>query len=399
MDTAAIQAAAAVAQSANNSYRSSSAKGISAEDSDFLSTVSELSSLGNQEEEGEVSFDLLSILGAMMQGNLQTSYADILSAQTSDYSALLDSDAISGNALLAMLQAQQDGNSDAAALIQSLLGTEPDSTLYNSILEQYISSAADTSAQPKIADAFAWTDSALSNISTGEMTEAGVQIPVVSVEHSQDNETASLFAQSFAEGQFARTIRESKDTLAQDTAVQEELAALMQQSGVQQTENAPVTPIVQESAGTEEAASVYEQTLTALTRNLETGSETFKVRLNPEGLGEITVEMTKSTDGFISINLVASSSRTAQMLSEQVGALQTAIGQKAEISGVSVEDPNTDMFYQQYSEQHYQQNFQSGSNNNENYHQHRSHWDYPAEEQNEQTAGNAPVTGVLNTYI
>lgn len=399
MDTAAIQAAAAVQQSmnVNTTYRSMNAKGTAAEDADFLSTISQLSG-GTDSDSGdtEISNDLLSVLAAMMQGNLQTSYADLMTAQTGDYSALLNSDAISGTALVAMIQAQQNGDTDASALIQDLLGGT-DATLYDSIVEQYISTV-DQPLQQEISDALAWTAAPASELAAGELNEAGVQIPVAAVEGGQSDEASNLFAQSFAEGQFARTIRASKDGFAQDTAVQEELAAVMQQTA--QTGNtATMTEAAQtETITAQEAKSVYDQTLQALTEKLTEDAQTYKVRLTPEGLGDITVEMTRTTDGLLSINLAASSSRTAQMLSEQVGALQAALGQNAELSSITVEDPETDLFYQQYSEQQYQQNFHSGTNSNEHY-QHRGGWEYSAEELAETNGAGIPAPGILNTYI
>ncbi|MBE6855585.1 MAG: flagellar hook-length control protein FliK [Ruminococcus sp.] len=395
MDTAAIQAAAAVQQSMNTNmtYRSMHAKGTAAEDADFLSTISQLSGKTDSDSnDTEISNDLLSVLAAMMQGNLQTPYADLMTAQTGELSALLDSDAISGTALVAMIQAQQNGDTDASALIQDLLGGT-DTTLYDSIAEQYISTA-DQPLQQELSDALAWTAVPATEFAAGELNEAGVQIPVASVEHSQSDEAADLFAQSFAEGQFVRTIRASKDDFAQDIAVQEELAAVMQQTA----NTAPMTAAQTETIRPQEVKSVYDQTLQALTEKLTEAEETFKVRLTPEGLGDITVEMTRTTDGLLSINLAASSSRTAQMLSEQAGALQAALGQNAELSAITVEDPETDMFYQQYSEQQHQQNFNSGTNSNEHY-QHRGNWEYSAEETAEANGAGVPAPGILNTYI
>lgn len=395
MDTAAIQAAAAVQQSMNTNatYRSMNAKGTAAEDADFLSTISQLSGKTDSDSnDTEISNDLLSVLAAMMQGNLQTPYADLMTAQTGELSALLDSDAISGTALVAMIQAQQNGDTDASALIQDLLGGT-DTTLYDSIVEQYISTA-DQPLQQELSDALAWTAVPATEFAAGALNEAGVQIPVASVEHSQSDEAADLFAQSFAEGQFVRTIRASKDDFAQDIAVQEELAAVMQQTA----NTAPMTAAQTETISAQEVKSVYDQTLQALTEKLTEAEETFKVRLTPEGLGDITVEMTRTTDGLLSINLAASSSRTAQMLSEQAGALQAALGQNAELSAITVEDPETDMFYQQYSEQQYQQNFNSGTNSNEHY-QHRGNWEYSAEETAEANGAGVPAPGILNTYI
>jgi len=395
MDTAAIQAAAAVQQSMNTNmtYRSMHAKGTAAEDADFLSTISQLSGKTDSDSnDTEISNDLLSVLAAMMQGNLQTPYADLMTAQTGELSALLDSDAISGTALVAMIQAQQNGDTDASALIQDLLGGT-DTTLYDSIAEQYISTA-DQPLQQELSDALAWTAVPATEFAAGELNEAGVQIPVASVEHSQSDEAADLFAQSFAEGQFVRTIRASKDDFAQDIAVQEELAAVMQQTA----NTAPMTAAQTETIRPQEVKSVYDQTLQALTEKLTEAEETFKFRLTPEGLGDITVEMTRTTDGLLSINLAASSSRTAQMLSEQAGALQAALGQNAELSAITVEDPETDMFYQQYSEQQHQQNFNSGTNSNEHY-QHRGNWEYSAEETAEANGAGVPAPGILNTYI
>lgn len=110
---------------------------------------------------------------------------------------------------------------------------------------------------------------------------------------------------------------------------------------------------------TAETADVEEQVEVKISGALEQGESKVEIRLTPEYLGTVKVELTRSEDGTLHIVLNAENSQTSSLLEKHSGNLQNllmASGQER----VQVEVQNT-----QESQQHQQQDLADGRNGNQ----------------------------------
>lgn len=71
-------------------------------------------------------------------------------------------------------------------------------------------------------------------------------------------------------------------------------------------------------------APLAEQVQTGILAALQKGEESINIKLSPEGLGELTIRLTKTPEGM-SLNLVAKSSETAKLLSEELNHLRDTL--------------------------------------------------------------------------
>ncbi len=73
------------------------------------------------------------------------------------------------------------------------------------------------------------------------------------------------------------------------------------------------------------------------TENLSEGETEYSVTLNPEDLGRITVKMTKTADGMVSVSIAAENSRTLRIIEDNGTAIQDSLRQ----NGVQLENWQT----------------------------------------------------------
>ena len=98
-----------------------------------------------------------------------------------------------------------------------------------------------------------------------------------------------------------------------------------------------------------------------LTQKYET-VETFSVKLTPEGLGDVVVNLEKTEEGIV-LELVASKESTAKLLDSEMGELQSALSQfNAQVNEIRVAEPvnaqtqTNDGFLQQDFSEQFEQN-------------------------------------------
>ncbi len=77
----------------------------------------------------------------------------------------------------------------------------------------------------------------------------------------------------------------------------------------------------------QQAVPVYTQVETQVRQAVKVGADEFTMKLTPEGLGDITVQLSKVADGSISLNIVTKGAEAQQLLSEQLNQLKTALGE------------------------------------------------------------------------
>lgn len=73
-----------------------------------------------------------------------------------------------------------------------------------------------------------------------------------------------------------------------------------------------------------DTADVVEQMRSSILSNLSRHNNEFVVRLQPEGLGEITVKMLERKEGIV-LSIIASSTDTARLITNEVASLQNAL--------------------------------------------------------------------------
>lgn len=111
-----------------------------------------------------------------------------------------------------------------------------------------------------------------------------------------------------------------------------------------------------------EKANLTEQIQTEIKTHLTKGESEFTMKLKPEALGEITVKMTK-TDGKVTVQIVAASQQTSQLLNRDIGMLRDALRPlQAEVQQViTTENTSTQHGMEQFNMQHFAQQNKNGS--------------------------------------
>lgn len=131
-------------------------------------------------------------------------------------------------------------------------------------------------------------------------------------------------------------IKSSAEATVTEKPVDENAAASMAQPQNVTAENpviftradgreVPVKPL--------EVAQQVADKLIERTENLTEGETEYSVTLNPEDLGRITVKMTKTADGMVSVSIAAENSRTLRIIEDNGTAIQDSLRQ----NGVQLE--------------------------------------------------------------
>lgn len=111
-------------------------------------------------------------------------------------------------------------------------------------------------------------------------------------------------------------------------------------------------------------SEIMNQTLDGIVKNMHGDENEFTVKLNPEGLGEITVTILKNDTSSI-LSLSVSNAKTAEILSGDINSLQEALKHlNIEVADVQVEKSEQSSQYNGYEEQFQKNNSQQQKNSN-----------------------------------
>lgn len=122
-----------------------------------------------------------------------------------------------------------------------------------------------------------------------------------------------------------------------------------------------------------QAPNMDEQVAAAVRQAVQAGSQRIEIRLTPENLGELVIEMTRDAGGALQVVLHASTSRAAGLLTEHLTGLHAALqAQSAQAVHVEV----------QRGQESQQQNLHQQTDPNGHHQQHRQQ-----ERRQEQTGG------------
>lgn len=110
-----------------------------------------------------------------------------------------------------------------------------------------------------------------------------------------------------------------------EEAPEPEEAADVQQSVFHEAKAAPVKVGESYESVDTQAPDMEEQLARTIQQTVQTGGEKVEIRLTPENLGALTIEMTKDASGALQVVLHASNSRAAGLLSAHLDGLHTAL--------------------------------------------------------------------------
>ncbi len=184
-----------------------------------------------------------------------------------------------------------------------------------------------------------------------KQADTKVFLPEVKAEQEQP-----VTEKTQAEHEFSNNIRTAKQGLEQETGKQPQgekkppgIDDLQHHvnSGtfLRNTAFETIKPMAQDT--TQVYAPLQAQLEEGLLTGIKAGDEQFMIRLMPEGLGEVTVHLTKTPEGML-LNIAAKNGETQKLLMQEIGALRENLrAMNVEIKAIDSEQPAEMMFHQQ----------------------------------------------------
>lgn len=149
--------------------------------------------------------------------------------------------------------------------------------------------------------------------------------------------------------------RETTPVESDDTAETDDTAGEIVVTETPLFKNAETAPIkVAEAPAQAEAPKLETQVSDKLVQVLESGESRVEIQLNPEALGKMTIELTRSADGTLNVVLNAENAETRNMLTRHITTLQETLVDRGQQS-VQIEVGRGEETQQQNFQQ---QNFQ-----------------------------------------
>ena len=148
-----------------------------------------------------------------------------------------------------------------------------------------------------------------------------------------DNSPAAMLDRMVAD-QFGKVVKQTAEEIQPQTEeVDTEIKVVDAEQAPQKlfhdVKAAPVKVGEVYDTNTEEP-DVAKQIDTGLAQALEKGESLVRIQLNPEHLGSVTIEITQSTEGLITVALTARSSETRGLLERHAGELQGMIASRTQ---------------------------------------------------------------------
>jgi flagellar hook-length control protein FliK len=155
------------------------------------------------------------------------------------------------------------------------------------------------------------------------------EVEAAPVQQQIQQPTQATEQQSMDQGQ---TSQQGDDVSYADTEKEESRVEVtdVPTGGQQLFQNVETTMIKVAEApaaeSTEQTAPVEKQIADQLTQALDQGESKVEVKLTPESLGNVTVEVTQQKNGALSVVLTAESDHTRTLLTQHMGNLQELLG-------------------------------------------------------------------------
>lgn len=169
-------------------------------------------------------------------------------------------------------------------------------------------------------------------------------------------------------------VRETEDTPEvevvkprEEEAAEPEEAVETQQSVFREAKAAPVKVGESYESVDTQAPDMDEQMARTIRQTVQTGGERVEIRLSPENLGALTIEMTKDASGALQVVLHASNSRAAGLLSSHLDGLHAAL------QSYGPEPVHVEVQRNQESQQQHFQHADPDGRGNQQHHQQQEH--------------------------
>ncbi len=112
---------------------------------------------------------------------------------------------------------------------------------------------------------------------------------------------------------------------------------------------------------TEQSVPVNQQVVEKLSTMVETGETSVQIQLEPVELGKMTIELTRSSDGTLTVLLDAENAQTRSLLEKHMGSLQEALADRGQ-NVVQITVEHNEESQRQENQQH--NDFRDGQNQN-----------------------------------
>ena len=224
---------------------------------------------------------------------------------------------------------------DSVAAVETVLFTaEPEVMAQQTVVnagEMPVNTAEAAEQFAAVAETVETVEKPVGEMETAEAEVVSEAEPVTEIEHSSGAE------QKRSE---ADTEQRSEESFAEEAEV-----TAGEQKVFRDVETAPIK-VSEAATEAETAESVKTQISDKLTETLANGETRVELQLNPDHLGKITIELTKSSDGALHVSLFAENSQTRLMLERDMGGLQSLLHQNVR------EDVQVEVSHQQEAQQH-----------------------------------------------
>ena len=178
-----------------------------------------------------------------------------------------------------------------------------------------------------------------------EVVETAVEEPHAEVETANTDAVPEVKTAEQSANSNGAAQRGADTEQGEESFVEEAEVTMGEQKVFHEVETAPIK--VSETAGeAETVASVETQISDKLNETLANGETRVELQLNPDHLGKITIELTKSSDGALHVSLFAENSETRLMLERDMGGLQSLLHQNVR------EDVQVEVSHQSEAQQH-----------------------------------------------
>lgn len=320
---------------------------------------------------------LAAVAGLQQQG--AGGFAALLSQLVGDDDALA--------ALLGQLTEQQNeqessknGGMLAAQLLLALTAATPQLTVDTNVAQQLLQQGGDAQtvsdvlaglasmntdpAAVQTADA---TQTGQTAATTDQNTELSAFYQVLSAAWQQAQTDTQTGGGAAGDGLFSQqTLREARKLLEEQGKQTVERPDIEQlQAAVDSKQFLPATSTTETFAQSAQVQDIAQQLRTGILNNVANGKSEFVVKLEPEGLGEITVHLLDDKSK-ISLSIMVADPQTAKLISNEVATLQNALRPlQAEVHQIMTGD-GTNLAYASQNalsqqNQQYQQGQQSAS--------------------------------------
>lgn len=284
---------------------------------------------------------------------------DSVLSSNSILSSILSGNSYSASDLISSIFSSSDSDNDVAIPLSSVIPLNALKELSNVQQKQQIENLETLAKAFENGEAEVLKTTEFVNLSEQETSQ---------VDESTQSQTQAIMEQN----SFDNAVREAKkslrtnDTEKKSTFSVESVNASLNGLEIAQDKLGEISKIQRDDISSTEIARQTAEKISARLSFSYEQKDTFSIKLTPEGLGDVVVSFEK-TDGGMLLNITASQSRTAKLLSGEIDTIQSTLGQLGTQNlQIRIDEPQqsqTENFSEHFAQEGYQQNGQSFNQN------------------------------------